>query len=59
MSPTADYMEFGTELTAGLCIALAKKVTWNSMITLATMETIIIKLITETTGTMTALIAKN
>jgi hypothetical protein len=39
-------------------IPLAKKVTWNAMKTLATMETIIMKVITETIGTMTALIAK-
>jgi hypothetical protein len=38
-------------------IPLAKKVTWNSVITLSTMETIIMKIITETIGTMTALIA--
>jgi hypothetical protein len=37
---------------------LAKKVTWNAMITLATMETTIKKVITETIETMTALIAK-
>jgi hypothetical protein len=36
-------------------IPLAKKVTWNSVITLSTMETIIMKIITETIGTMTAL----
>jgi len=58
MCPAADYMNFGTELMAGLCTALAKKVKWNSIITLATMETIITKAITETIGTMTALIAK-
>jgi hypothetical protein len=38
MSPAADYMNFGTKLMAGLCIALAKKVKWNSIITLATMK---------------------
>jgi hypothetical protein len=39
-------------------IPLVKEVTWNSMISSATMETIIMKVITETIETVTALIVK-